>query len=614
MVAAVLLSAVAISLAFNLLPILRGNADWSWPYRPAPLARLPALVAVAAVYLFAALMVLFRRRAAVAVAFAGAVAISVMVAFVRDGDALWSLFGHVAAQSASGEHWGASVINWAGGEWIDWTGAMHRYLGSVGTSPPGILMLYGGVAGVLQTVPSISDRLAAPLVPYLCTNVWYQSFTTSEWASAWLGILTPVWSALAIFPLYTVARRHAGEDGARMAVLLWPLVPGISAFIASSSTVFPALALIIFDAFERAWSRESLLRWLWVGLLYGVALFLNFVFLPLAAFLGLFALFQRARTGRSFSSLVRPLLVALLGALLPWLAFWAVSGETGYDILAQAMIYQSTRSQSYFAGLWLNIWDWALWSGLLMTGIACAEPVAYIYFRKPLRSIPLSAALAAAILLLSLTGVTRGESGRIWLLFGPFAVIAAARVFSSRPGLRLFGIALCLQALLTFVMLFSIEPHAFGDSVQPPPPPSVAVSRPSDTLFRSSRGEAIRLTGWDAEVAGSALTLSLQFESVAQPLDEYLLGAVFVAPDGTSYGTPPFQPAFDQTVYPTSCWRPGQVIGLRTALTLPADAPHGEWWLSLALFGDSGGVENRFSVSSGESLDVQIGLGPIAVP
>ncbi len=614
LIATISIAAVAISLAFNLLPVLRGNEDWSWPYRPAPVARLPVLVAVVAAYLLAVRTVLITGRFAVATALTGSVIFSLTVAYVRDGDILWSLLGHVAAQSASGEHWGASVLNWSGGEWRNWTGTMSHYLGSVGTSPPGMLITYGGVAALLESVPNLADRMAAPLIPYLCTNTWYQSFSVAEWASAWLGILTPLWASLAVFPIYAVARRHSDERGARMAVLLWPLVPGVSAFIASSSTFFPAFAMFIINAFERAWAGRNLVRWLWPGLLFGLCTFVNFAFLPLGVFLGIYALILRAQQGRTFRSFLWPLVVAICAGLVPWLIFWIATGQTPLEILLQALVYQSSRNQSYFVGLWLNIWDWALWSGLLVTGITLAETAVNVVYQRDLRRTSLSTALTVSVLMLSLTGLTRGESGRIWLLFAPLAVVVAGRVFARQQGGRSYFAALCMQALLTSIMIYTIEPHAFGDAAQPPPAPQVAVSRPADAVFRSTRGEAFRMVGWDAQVLDGAVTLSMQFDSIAQPLDEYPIGVVLVAPDGTSFGSPPFQPGFDELAYPTSCWRPGQRVGIRMALDLPADAPAGEWWISVAFFGDSGGVENRFSVLNGQTPDLQVGLGPVPVP
>jgi hypothetical protein len=139
-------------------------------------------------------------------------------------------------------------------------------------------------------------------------------------------------------------------------------------------------------------------------------------------------------------------------------------------------------------------------------------------------------------------------------------------------------------------------------------PGAVNASRPANAQF----DDAFQLVSWDAESDANAITLRLNWQADAAMTTTYWFSALLVGPDGAALPEAVvWQPL--QTRYPTTCWRPGETIGDMISLPLPADAQAGEWWISLAAFGDEVGQERLPVTLSDGSADNQVGLGPVSV-
>jgi hypothetical protein len=634
-IAALLALVTALAIASDLTPWLRGGFGWRWEYLPVKLSRILPLTAAAVVYLAVAWLLLRREARTVYMllwSLLGAVIVALTAAYARDGDLLYALFTRTVSLVASGEHWGGATINWAGGEWRDWTATMARYSGNIGTSPPGTFWLYGLTAAVIDRVPGLANTLYRDLLPLQCHNYDLLIFTRAEWGSAWLGMLSPLWAALTVLPVYGIAHRLSGHAVARQAALWWPLIPGMAAFVTSSSTVFPLVAALVFWLLVRGLhSPPGAARVLWLvaaGMMYGTGLLLNFVFLPLAALYGIYTLlhgyFNRKRTGVQWIfDPVRVGLWVILGTALPWLLFLLLTGQTFFDLLIQSLSYHLELDRPYAFWVWMHVWDWALWTGPAFVVLAGAG--LWHWFRRDRvessmsRNKPplLLLALLLSVLALTLSGTTRGESGRIWLFFAPFAVITAAQALhrlapatEHRSWLAVAG----AQAMLLIALITSIEAYPAPDLSPPPAPPMVEAERAVDARFSTASGESFRLTAWDAEQQGDSLVLRTQWQGESLPLEPYWFAAVLAGPDGITHPVEAWQPADAQGErYPTTCWNTGQMIGTTQPFPLPEDAAPGDWYISLAAFGDNSTPEGRLRVTTSEGDDVQIGLGPVMV-
>ncbi|HFQ95028.1 MAG TPA: hypothetical protein ENK30_00495 [Anaerolineae bacterium] len=138
----------------------------------------------------------------------------------------------------------------------------------------------------------------------------------------------------------------------------------------------------------------------------------------------------------SASARWRPTLTGLLilaaGWALPWLLAWAAWGMR-FDQLFAASLAQHfqlvTHARRYALWLWGNPLDLALWLG---PGILLLGVVGSVWAWRNRRAASWLADAAAAglvfwgaLLLLNLSGLSRGEVGRLWLFLMPYPLAFA---------------------------------------------------------------------------------------------------------------------------------------------------------------------------------------------
>ena len=598
---------VAALLLVDLIPFLRGGFGWQWPYIPMPVARVLPLMAVVLVYGAGAWLLLRRARGILLWSLAGAVALPLAALLIRSDSIVYELFARTASGSTTGPHLAAATIDW--GNWLNWPQTVAPFEGRSGhivLSGPGLPLWYATLNTLFDALPSVADPLHRALVPLQCRNYDLLAYTPAQWASAWFGMLMPVWAALAVFPLFSVAKQLAGEASARLAVSWWPLVPALVLFAPTWNTVYPLLSLVAFWLLLRGLKQEWGAVWLVLaGLLSGLLTFANFSLVPLLALFGFYTLIHDLwLAGRRWW---HPVLAGLwfgAGLAVIWLIYGLASGLTPLDLLSFAMANHLILERPYLPWLWLHLWEWALFAGLPLVGL-------WLFRAAKLK--PLALALALTMLVLLLSGTARGETGRVWLFFAPFVLVAAAEGLAAYAGnTRRLWLALSAGQVALLLVIAATWDVINAPDMSPPPeaPGAVAASRPAGAQF----GNAFRLASWDAEVSAEAVRLFLNWEVQQAVTTPYWFAGLLVAPDGTLPQAPLVWQALD-TRYPTTCWQPGEMVGDVIDLPLPDDPTSGEWWVSLSVFADKADPEDRLRVQlpDGEA-DNQVGLGPVMVP
>ncbi|GAB4430975.1 MAG: hypothetical protein Kow00106_25380 [Anaerolineae bacterium] len=614
---------LALALALDASPWLRGGYGWRWPYEPAPSGRALLLSGALALYLAGAWVLLRRsRRAAPALLWGmvGAAILPLLVIALRHDDIVYELFVRTASPMTTGPHMAAATIDWQGNAWHDWPAVMQdlheRGNRHAALSPPGLPLWNRAVTLALERIPPVTDVLHRALLPYQCHNFNLLGYTSAEWASAWFGMLMPLWAALTVFPLYWVAVWLLDTVRARQVVLWWALVPAVIMFAPSWNTIYPLLSLVSFGLLlsglaqgpTRVWGAARLIA---AGIVCGLLTFANLSTVPLLGLPGFYTLFYAlVRQGRP--GLRQALITGLWvgsGLALPWLVYSLSTGQTPWGITRAAMELHLDLEREYLPWVFLHLWEWMLLSGLALILLWLVAGI------RPMRtagdSALLALALIATLLVVDLSGLARGETGRVWLFFTPFALIAAgdglrrlAPQNSDQPAWLVVSVA---QALLTLAL--ATHWNVIGSELTPPPPSpgSAGTTRPADALF----GGILRLRGWDAVVEDGQMIVHLDWQPVERPTVPYFFSALLVTPDGRPAAEAiVWQP--HQTHYPATCWAPGSVTGDSVILPWPPDPMPGDWWISLAVLGDA--TENYQPLPVTGSADYQVGLGPITVP
>ncbi|MFN8374944.1 MAG: hypothetical protein U0694_18970 [Anaerolineae bacterium] len=655
LIAVALAGLLALALAFDVSPWLRGGFGWRWTYDTIALPRALPLLIATVIYIAIAYRLLTRTQGVMPLllwAMLAAALLPLCVIWLRSNDALFELFARTASGLPTGQHLTAAQLGWDAPEWRDWMGYVARpelAASHIGVAPPGLPLWYNLLNHFFDTVPALGQPLFRALLPYQCANYNLLDYTPGEWASAWFGVLMPLWSAFSVIPLYAAARR-LNKDMARAVSLWFPLIPSLLMFSGTWSTFYPFMMLCVFWALLAGLQPRSnvpsshslksgrglgggVLYFLLAGFFMGVALFMNYTFIPLLGVVGLYTLLYYLMVERRQSNpppFYRPVLVGLwfgIGMAVPWVLYWLYSGDAPWEVIRASLGLHLDLDRPYLPWVFIHYWDWTMFNSFVLMLVGYFGLWRWLRKREGTPPV-LTLALFATVIFLALSGTGRGEAGRVWMPFTPFVLLAAAeglpRLVSGDWKRSWLALTLAHAAVMLVLAIFlNVMSHDFVPTPLAPVPADHLQT--ADATFAAANGDSFRLEGWNAQVAGDTLTLQLRWSGITQSTQVYFFSALLVAPDGTTYNTGVWQPGgavvpadSDQDArgtFPTTCWLPGAVIGDSVTLALPADAASGDWWISLAAYGDNAAADGRLMVTLPDGAqDSQAGLGPVQVP
>lgn len=628
-------------LALNLVPELRGDFGWRWPYAiPNNWLRvLPLLVGIV-LYLVGVSILMRARRARGLLVWAVLASVGLTLAsiFVTTSP-LFKLYGVTVSPGVTGWHYAAARITDIGQTLREWPSFMQsatRYSTHLGIVPPGAVLAYYAIDQMLSGLPGVAQALALPLRAQLCQNYEIAWLANSQLASAWAGILMPLWGGLTVFPLYRIGIRLSDEHTARWAVAWWPLIPSFLMFTGSLNTFFPFLSVcIILCLLEGLW-RGSGSYVFASGLLMSVATFLSFAFLPVIFLAGLIVLLsfifktdlytRSAPAGRV--TWRWPLGAGLqfgIGLLIVWIIYYVLTGVTFFDIMRTASAAHLAMDRPYLPWLYLHLYDYFMFTGwplallsLLGAGVALLAALR----RQPISSAAILAlSLSATLVVLDLSGTMRGESGRILLFLTPFLLLVAADTLGNIVRTAAFPadwfvtvgqVAVVLVMISTLRVIdteFNREAPIVPPMVsQPSPDPAVPNGAVFDgALHLDSFAGHVETRVGASGVVSPVLVVWLNWHSTGQVSVPYYMSLIPVASHGKVEQAVLRQP-FDQQ-FPMTCWMPRTgPLQERIELALQ-DVPQQEdrWWVSLSLM-DRAGHTADVILPDGKH-DTQVGIG-----
>ncbi len=186
-------------------------------------------------------------------------------------------------------------------------------------------------------------------------------------------------------------------------------------------------------------------------------------------------------------------------------------------------------------------------------------------------SLVIAASLPFAALVIS--GIVRGEVGRMWGYFGPlFALMALAPHVALVIGERRLRGATTLLGLIALQLLVMTTRWQVTPSFLDEPPERAAnfVAPQPQVEVRASFDRQIALRGYDLSRAGDRLDLTLYWQALAQLPHAYTVFVHAVDAEGSLAGQQDNMPVRDQL--PTSCWQPGEIVADPYAVEVHPDA------------------------------------------
>jgi hypothetical protein len=555
---------------------------------------------------------------------------------VATGDPLGQLVACTITKSCSGGFWSAVTLSPA--VLRDWPALMPGMLvplPHISVGAPGWPLLFAGVFQALAHFPRFSALLAQPLRNLQCARPDVISLSNAQLAGAWLGVATPLWGALTAVPLYYLGGRLAGPRAARLAVAWWPLVPALAFFPGSLSIPNPFLAATVVALFYAGIvaekRRRSALLLVSAGIVAGVSLILSLALLPILGICGVFGI------GLLLYPPVQPLrprwvrlIVAgslfIVGVAVVFGIYWAALGHSLAEVLRASMAVHLEAPHPYFKGLVLDTWDYVLFAGLPLMGLAALYPLVRkreacmpAAERLPARMSVFALAAGGILVALDLSGIARNEVGRVWMFFTPFVLLIAAATLA-RLDRKLRALAIGAQIIWLLAIAITWWPwHAELLPMQSyehvAPPPLSTPLTPANALFDGH----LRLQGFQSRYVPETRTLvvALHWQALRPSEAPQRFSGVLVGPGGRTLPGVLWEPLAGQ--YPTTCWAQGQTSGGeivdQVAFPLGQAAESGDWWLSLRAFTVTGEqVSPALPVVLADGThDTQVGLGPLPV-
>jgi hypothetical protein len=221
---------------------------------------------------------------------------------------------------------------------------------------------------------------------------------------------------------------------------------------------------------------------------------------------------------------------------------------------------------------------------LTMIGLPIAMIAIFAGWRK---ATALSAAFVVPLVVLSLAHVARGETGRVWMYFGPVAVGAAAVVLADVPRRAQIAITglLALQlivqgALLRVLVDYGIVPESLPSATIP-----VDATR-VDTRFGASGQIALLAYTLDELKPGEERKITLFWQRMSSaPIDTAYKSFVHVANDESDQARIAQHDEMPmRSQFPTTCWQPNQIVADVVPLRANPDAPPGEYPVFVGLY------------------------------
>lgn len=596
------------------VPFLPDDATWIWLYKQPRLPWLLPCIAGVTVYAAAALYFLHRQsaRSLLLWAFCGAALLPLLL-MTLEGRPLYLLFARTSSAVIGGYQGAAAIIDDLGAALRHWPEVMRVYgeinpVGGAAIAPPGLIVIFKTVEGVLHGLPPTERAFSALLRPLQCQNPQMSLWSDSSLSSAWVQMAMPFWAALSVAPLYRLGVMIFGAQTGRWAAALYPLVPGVVLFIPRFNVLYVLLAASMLVFLWRGLADQRWRGlWLWLaGFVVSVGMFLNLAVVPLGLLGGVtILLYWLARRRSTPLRLADALLAFGLGCAVFWLVYGALSGVTLFDIMRASFARHLSLNRPYLPWLFLHPYDMYLFIGLPLAALSLWR----IWRSRQLETNAniFGAAAGVSLVILVLSGTGRGETGRVWLFFAPLWLLLAADVLR---GMRYRGAVIAMQCAVLLCMAAVVQANFTELTPVPAPPSAAPPAFPINARFVRASDE-VTLTGLDVEQTEGAVALRLHWRAEGRYVrGMYQLALIPIAPDGGPRDPVSWIP-YDGN-YPPSCWLPGHEFADTVTVLLGADPPPGDWLFSLSII-DVFTRQPMDVVNASGRMDSQVGIGPVAV-
>ena len=566
----------SLALWLDLFPFLRGPDEWRWPLRPIE-APLRVIIPFITLTLYTIICLRWLRifdqdrpshkseYGFLLFITLAAPLIQLALAFAVSRYPLLEFFGPTVSVHNSGYFTTAVTTSDLNQLLASYPAMMPQLPIHAQSHPPGPIVLQWLGWRFFQGLPALADSIAMPLRTLQCHNPGLMSLDNPQIASASIGMLLPLIGTLAVWPMYALGKRVATSRAASIAVALFPVMPLFAMWPAQWDQLFPLLLLVSLYFVHTGLESRSLRRIFCAGVPLSIATFFSAGNAVLIVIVGLYGVawlwLNRSLAPQRLSVAwsVRLAIAFIVGCASIWIVYAVPYHVNPLNVISTGsrLAFESTTgNRSYLTWLLWNPIDFSIFLG---TPIIIVLVITVARKGKPLQGLwPSVIATFGALVLLILSGVVRGEVGRLWMYFGPLVLLIVTGLstqhttHNTHPALLIGLLALVLLTLNTRWLV-----NDFFLDEPPARTPNFVAAQPTNATSYSFDHQ-IALRGYDAAVAADAIDLTLHWQALTQPPHAYTVFAHVTDANGQPVGQKDNMPVRDQLS--TSCWQAGEYV------------------------------------------------------
>ena len=451
--------------------------------------------------------------------------------------------------------------------------------------PPGVILVFMALEHVFSLSSGATNLVASSLHPWRCDH-WPMIYrNNAQYAAAIGSFFTLFLGAFTIFPLLKLARHFYSDREIKPLLLMFPIIPAFTVHIGSWDVAFMWFSVTGFWLIVSALQRDSLWLWAIAGLVFSIGTFMThalFIAVAGAGIYVLISLFDERETvlGRWQRIVVSGLIFSIaLGSL--WGAYWGIFDVSYLDVYQANTAPHFEMQSNYWLRLLVNPYDFALFSGFALIGVsvlALSKTIAtWLRDGVLIHADRFVIAVWVTLVLLTVSGLSRAEVGRVWIFLIPLFVLTIGR-------LRLFTLNQWgLLFVVTSAQLIVMQATLAESNNDIPR----KFSQPSDArVSHQSVGEQIILSGWKIDALsyepGSTLQLALFWQSTGGVIDDYTR---FVHLYNETSGVVAQSDSFPADGrYQTGCWREGEVVEDKVTLDIGDTVDPGTYQLLVGMY------------------------------
>ncbi|MCP4415063.1 MAG: hypothetical protein GY805_00475 [Chloroflexi bacterium] len=644
MVTAVLLFA----LFTDAFPWLRGPAPdtsiWHWPYLLRPFSRWWAAIAAGAIFLSVLgwwlrqqQMVRWQTAVVLVLLFASSLALQWGLLYADNPQSKAELINRTLAVQTNGYFWTAANIDNINTTLKNYPREMTRFESDhARTHPPGLVLANWLTLKFMQKTPKLAQKIAQSVYPLRCTDLWLldQPPATATGLGIW-AMLPLILGATAVFPAYWFAKSLSRNLAAAKLAVLVTAIPALLIFAPLPDQIYGLFTLLIVTSFHQGWQQQKK-GWLFTaGLLLSIATFLSVGNAALLILIGsyiLLASFPR-RASRNyiprgawngnegsewlFGKIVLQIIPFGVGLISVWLLYWLGWGVPPWRIIQVGLSEHAAlvaSQRSYATWLLFNLLDVVIFLGFPVAVAFCGSLLMTI---RKLNGKSLSQAqvwtisTAVLIILLNLSGSTRGEVGRIWLFFMPLMLISGGIWLAEwLPNWHIQMGWASLQIIWAITLGLSWQPMQATLVVAERP---LFPSLPSHSIpINASFGSQIRLNQVALSQTPDALILTLEWETEGAVERPFTIFNHLIDAEGNLVAQADSWSVNGQ--WPPTCWQVGEQIVDQHQIDLPAGLSEGNYTLKTGLYDARDGIRLLTAAGNDHAVIGQITLVPISAP